>query len=573
MRVYCIFSRRSRFLRKIYVSSFLSLLLSCILLLTVFQTHFIPSAYGPPPTVRLVPSVYPTIQSAIDVSKRGDIVQVSPGTYYEHLIVPVAQLTIRGENKETTIIDAETTGSAISLEASGITVTGFTLQNGGFSSGVKTYTYNSHNISNNIIENFVDGIYFSDSDSNIISGNTFFNNSMHAVNLRVSQGSQINDNSISESAFGLYLYYVDGCMIIRNNIANTSYGMFVNYSSQDTIKGNTCQLSSVGIQTQMSDHLTISNNTISGGMYSLQLQTTHDSQISNNSLTQASYGLYLVHSNGNTIFGSPSPGNLMAKNDWGLVLYNSTGNMIIDGNTFGENTWGIYITAYSSGNTIYHNNFISNTRQAYQDVTITNTWRNPQYEGNYWDDYTGYPPAGGVDYYPLSDPWPLRNLAITNVIASETIIYPGDPVTVNVTVKNFGVITENVKVTAYYNSTPIGTQTLTLSAGATQPLTFNWNTISVQTGEYTISATAAPIPYIERNYADNTLTDGTIQVGLTGDINRDHMVDNQDLTLLKQAFGTVPGDDNWNPNADLNFDSIINTQDLQLLGENYGDGT
>ncbi len=572
MRLCCVFSPRPRFLRRIYVSSFLSLLLSCILLLTVFQTHFIPSAYGPP-TVRLVPSVYPTIQSAIDVSKRGDIVQVSPGTYYEHLIVPVAQLIIIGENRETTIIDAETTGSAISLEASGITVTGFTLQNGGFSSGLKTYTYNSHNISNNIIENFVDGIYFSDSDSNIISGNIFFNNSMHAVNLRVSQGSQINDNSISESAFGLYLYYADGCMVMRNNIANTSYAVFVNYSSQDTIKENTCQSNSVGIQTQQSDDLTIRDNVISGGMYSLQLQTTHYSQISNNSLTQASYGLYLVHSNDNTIFGSPSPGNLMAKNDWGLALYNSTGNMIIDGNTIAENTWGIYLASNSNGNTIYHNNFISNVKQASQDWDLTNTWWNAAHEGNYWSDYLGYPPAAGVDYYPLSDPWPMRNLAITNVIASETIIYPGDPVTVDVTVNNFGVITENVKVTAYYNSTPIGTQALTLAAGATQPLVFNWNTLSVETGEYTISATVEPIPYIERNYADNTLTDGTIQVGLTGDINQDHMVNNQDLTLLKQAFGAVPGDGNWNPNADLNSDSQIDTQDLQLLGENYGTGT
>ena len=37
--------------------------------------------------------------------------------------------------------------------------------------------------------------------------------------------------------------------------------------------------------------------------------------------------------------------------------------------------------------------------------------------------------------------------------------------------------------------------------------------------------------------------------------------------MLKQAFGAVPGDDNWNPNADLNLDSQIDTQDLQLLGE------
>jgi len=547
-----------------------SLFLLFLLLLAVFQTPVV-FVYAPPPTVRQVPSTtYPTIQSAIDASARGDIVQVSPGTYHEHLTVPVTLLTIRGENKETTIIDPDIDGAAISLEANSITVTGFTLRNGGYNYGIKTTNYGSHNISNNIIEDFIDGIYLSDSNSNIIFSNTIFNNSMHAINLRISSGSQINDNSISESAFGLYLYYTDGTMIMRNNISNTSYGIFAAYSSQNTIKGNTCQLSSTGIQTQLSDHLTISDNIITGGMYSLQLQTTHYSQISNNSLTQASYGLYLVSSNGNTIVGSPSLGNLMAKNDWGLVLYNSTGNTIIDGNTIAQNTWGIYLTSNSSGNTIYHNNFVSNVRQAYQDIGLTNTWQNPQLEGNYWNDYSGYPPAAGVDYYPLPYPWPMRNLAVTNVVADQTIIYPGDPVNINVTIQNFGVITEIVEVTAYYNSTAIETKTTTLTSGTATTLTFNWNTTDLENGNYTTSATIEPIPYVESNYADNTLTGSTVHVGLAGDINQDHIVDNQDLILLKQAFGAADGDGNWNPNADLNNDNMINAHDLLILGRNYG---
>jgi parallel beta-helix repeat protein len=305
-------------------------------------------------------------------------------------------------------------------------------------------------------------------------------------------------------------------------------------------------------------------------MYALDLQITHYSQISNNTVTQASYGLYLFSSNTNNIFGSPSLGNLITKNHWALVLYNSTANTIIDGNTIADNVWGLYITSNSNGNTIYHNNFVSNTDHAYQDWDVTNTYWNAASEGNYWDNYPGYGPAEGLDYYPLSTPWPLRNLAITNVTANETTAYPGDPVTVNVTVKNLGVITEKAKVTTYYNSTVIGTQTTTLTASAQQTLTFNWNTANAATGDYTISATIDNIPYIESNYTDNSFTDGTVQIGLLGDINGDRTVNNIDLQLLEQAYGAIPSSPNWASSSDLNDDNIIDARDLRILGENYG---
>ncbi len=325
----------------------------------------------------------------------------------------------------------------------------------------------------------------------------------------------------------------------------------------------------MGIQTALSDHLTINNNVISGGMYAIQLQRTNYTQITNNSLTQASYGLYLAYSNYNTISGSPSPGNLMAKNDWGLIIYNSTGNQIIDGNIIAENTWGIYIASYSSGNTIYHNNFVGNVRSAVQDLGCVNTWDNGL-EGNYWSDYSGYPPAGGVDYKPLLSPWPLRNLATTCVTVSTTDAFSGDIVTINATVKNLGAITETFKVTTYYNSTLIATQTTTLTAGSTTKLTYNWNTTNVQKGNYTISATAQPIPYIERNYTDNTIKDGNVLVKFPGDANGDGYVTSADFSILQGAYGSITGQPSYDIRADFNGDGYISSADFSVLQGNYG---
>lgn len=545
-----------------------TILFICLISSLLLQSQLTHPVYA---AIRQVPSTtYPNIQSAIDASKRNDVIEVAAGTYREHIIVTVVQLTIKGVNKDTTIIDAQYTGSAINLQAATTTITGFTIRNGGRYYGITSTEFGNHNITNNIIKNNADGVYMSLSDSNIISGNTFYNNSMHAINLSLSVGTQIKGNTISESAYGISLSSANSTTVTRNKISETSYGIFTTISTQNTITYNQARSNSCGIQTAYSDHLTISHNIVSGGMYGVQLQKTHHSQLANNTLTGASYGIYLAYSHYNTFGGTRF--NQVSGNDWGITLYNSTNNLIIDGNVIAANTWGLYITTYSDGNEIYRNNFFANTAQAFQDVYSHNAWDNGT-AGNYWSDYGGYPPASGVDWLPISQPWPMRNIATTNVTTSRTQANQGTIVNINVTVRNYGSVSELFTVTAYYDSNTIGNKTITLAPGAVQKVTINWNTAGVPTRIYTISATAGPIPYAERNYTDNTFTDATVQIGLLGDINGDHIVNTNDLILLRQAYGSTggpPPSPNWNPNADLNYDNIIDTQDLRLLGENYG---
>jgi len=57
---------------------------------------------------------------------------------------------------------------------------------------------------------------------------------------------------------------------------------------------------------------------------------------------------------------------------------------------------------------------------------------------------------------------------------------------------------------------------------------------------------------------------------LPGDINGDGKVSLQDLVLLANAYGSKPGDPNWNPNADLNGDGVVNLADLVILALHYG---
>ncbi len=57
---------------------------------------------------------------------------------------------------------------------------------------------------------------------------------------------------------------------------------------------------------------------------------------------------------------------------------------------------------------------------------------------------------------------------------------------------------------------------------------------------------------------------------LLGDINGDGTVNILDAIILAKAFGSKPGDPNWDSRADLNKDSVVNILDAIKLAENFG---
>ena len=54
------------------------------------------------------------------------------------------------------------------------------------------------------------------------------------------------------------------------------------------------------------------------------------------------------------------------------------------------------------------------------------------------------------------------------------------------------------------------------------------------------------------------------------DINRDGIVNIDDELLLGAAYGSHPGDANWNPDADINQDGVVDSKDLGIIGANFG---
>jgi hypothetical protein len=114
----------------------------------------------------------------------------------------------------------------------------------------------------------------------------------------------------------------------------------------------------------------------------------------------------------------------------------------------------------------------------------------------------------------------------------------------------------------------IGTQ-VTLESGASTTLTFTWNTTGFVKGNYTLWAYAWPVQG-ETETTDNSSTDVIVYVRIPGDLNADTYVNVKDAVILGAAFGSKPGDSNWNPNADINNDGYINVKDAVILGANFG---
>jgi len=133
----------------------------------------------------------------------------------------------------------------------------------------------------------------------------------------------------------------------------------------------------------------ISNNTINNNTIGCNLYLCYNFSILNNTIKNNINSIEIYLSNNNLLKGN----NLISSDYRGIELIGSSNNTIKENNLTDGNT-GIkiykesWINITSNNNSIYHNNFINNSINSYDECT--NTWYNTIIqEGNYWSDYQG----------------------------------------------------------------------------------------------------------------------------------------------------------------------------------------
>jgi hypothetical protein len=169
-----------------------------------------------------------------------------------------------------------------------------------------------------------------------------------------------------------------------------------------------------------------------------------------------------------------------------------------------------------------------------------------------------------------TDPPTFGDAAVTNIASDKTSIGQGFFSNVTVTIGNEGSFAETFNVTVYANTTAVASQDITLSSGNSTNITLTWNTTGFAYGNYTISASATLVQG-ETNTEDNNFAmSSVVTVTIPGDINGDFKVGLTDLVLLARAYGSKPGDSNWNPAADIKGDGVVDLADLVILAQHYG---
>ena len=172
----------------------------------------------------------------------------------------------------------------------------------------------------------------------------------------------------------------------------------------------------------------------------------------------------------------------------------------------------------------------------------------------------------------------VHDVAISNLNSSKRVVGQGEGLNVTVTAADLGDLPETFNVTVYaslfiasQNVTLsfASSQNVTLSSGNSLNITFVLNTASYPYGNYTISAYAWPVPG-ETNLSNNNCTGGNVILTIPGDVDGNGRVDMGDLISLSTAFGSTPGQPNWNPNCDIDGSGRVDMGDVVIALRNFG---
>jgi len=338
------------------------------------------------------------IQEAIDDASDNDAVFVYSGTYYENNVIVDKKISLTGENKNTTIIDAQGKYRCIRIYADEVFFSGFTIRNNTYDFD---YWYNSLleiNKSSNVViyDNIfinshrtekpinICGMCILQSTNCILRSNQFFDCNVLIYYLDYLDGFKsklsyyIHDIDRSNTANGKPIVYIKNknhvdvlsdagqvilvncsyCRIADQAINNLTNTIQLFYSDYNIIENNYINGSLQGFWTEYANYNTFRNNTFKNTSCSMWLSFSDYNIFTNNSFTMIT---------------------IEQKSKFNIFNYNK-----FDSNT-GKNSFSIQLDD-SDWNIFSKNNIYSKGRTS---VKVWGKCRHTVWNSNYWDKWIG----------------------------------------------------------------------------------------------------------------------------------------------------------------------------------------
>ncbi|MEM2738679.1 MAG: dockerin type I domain-containing protein [Candidatus Bathyarchaeia archaeon] len=145
------------------------------------------------------------------------------------------------------------------------------------------------------------------------------------------------------------------------------------------------------------------------------------------------------------------------------------------------------------------------------------------------------------------------------------VLSPGDSKTITLYIRNEEDVSLTITITATNWNPSNANKYLTLSCQQNNTCLKPQKTIEIQ-----LTLQVSPNIRDIEGFNFDILFEGKEKIFLPTDVNKDGIVDLIDVTTVALAFGSKPGDPNWNENADINKNNVVNFADYALVINDFG---
>lgn len=324
--------------------------------------------------VHVAPADVFDLQSAMASSRPGDTISLPSGTFNGNLII-TKRLAVLGSGNS--VIRGDGNGSVIIITADSCVVRGLVVEHSGTmlvneDAGILIKS-NGNRIEQNSIRDVLFGIYLFQAERNVIANN------------------QINGRAhldLGERGSGIHIWNSNFNNFVGNRITDARDGFYIQNASHSLIEGNEAFNIRYGLHYMYADSNVFLHNrfydNVAGAaiMYSTGIIMRHNLFSRNRGF--ASFGILFQDCH-----GLVADSNVISDNVVGMFFEASTNNRFRH-NVIAQNDVGLEIFQNSIHNIFSENNFIDNLNPLTIIGKRTETHWSENGHGNYWTQYDGY---------------------------------------------------------------------------------------------------------------------------------------------------------------------------------------